>query len=78
MKVETKKLDKTLEMSFCILAMIASVMLSNKVYEAWILYTISSVIGVVWAYRAKFWWAVTMNTFFIFVNIMGTYNYLIK
>jgi hypothetical protein len=57
--------------------MIGSLLLSNKIYEGWILFAISSGIGAVWAYRGRFWWAVVMQVFFMFTNIIGIYNYLV-
>jgi uncharacterized membrane protein len=78
MDVKKTKLDVTLEAIFCTLGMIGSFMVSNKIDYGWIAFGISSTIGIIWSYRGKFWWSMTMQCFFLISNIMGIYNYLIK
>ena len=78
MEVKKTRLDTVLEASFCSLGMIGSFLVSNMNSYGWIAFAVSSVIGIAWSYRGKFWWSMTMQCFFLISNMIGIYNYLIK
>lgn len=70
------KINKFAEFSYVLTAMIGCAMMSFKIYEAWYVYIISSILQIWWSHRKKYIYTLTLGIFFLIFNIVGTYNYL--
>ena len=71
------KINKIAEFSYVITAILGSAMLSFKIYEAWYVYIISSLLQLWWSLRKKYIYTMILSIFFLIFNLIGWYNYLV-
>ena len=77
-KQTIKKVNKTLEITFSILSIIAGLLLANQIFAGWVIFFVASVLGMSWGIRTKNHYVAIMYAFFTIINGMGIYNYLIS
>lgn len=70
------ELDKTLEFTFSVLIVIGTIMVSLENHYGWLLWTVSSIVALVWSFRKRFIYVSIMNVILLITNIIGCYNYL--
>ena len=72
-----KDLDKKLELIFTILAVVGSFMVANKNGWGFIPFAGSSIVSAWWSVRKGFKFNTGLQCYFLLINLLGIYNYLI-
>jgi len=68
---------KKIEALFSISAMLGALLVSNQIHVGWVVWLISSLIGIVWGIKTKNYWIAGMQCFFTVTNIFGLVNYFL-